>query len=214
MPRSADIAARHTAACRPRRSIRACRLRALFGAHHAAANGPTKVHPCERCRQGFQTLNIEGESGVGGRCLCGSQGRRHQNNFSGRKSMGPEPSSIEFNTEMLNDHDLLYDGVRDVVIENRANARRWARLVELHWRACAHPPPSASSTTSPSGPLAPPARQPPTGCAAATTRPSTPASNDPASTGNTTSPVEPGERQGVCRWYALRGAVQAHRQRR
>jgi len=35
---------------------------------------------------------------------------------------------------MLNDHDLLHGGVQDVVIENQANARRWARLVELHRR--------------------------------------------------------------------------------
>jgi uncharacterized protein DUF222/HNH endonuclease len=41
----------------------------------------------------------------------------------------------EFNTGMLSDHDLLHGGVRDVVIENQANARRWARLVELHRRA-------------------------------------------------------------------------------
>ena len=39
-----------------------------------------------------------------------------------------------FNTAVLNDHDLLYGGVEDLVAENRASARRWARLVELHRR--------------------------------------------------------------------------------
>ena len=48
--------------------------------------------------------------------------------------MGPDLTSPAFNTSVLNDHDLLYGGVRDVVIENQANARRWARLVELHRR--------------------------------------------------------------------------------
>ncbi|MFL6106685.1 MAG: DUF222 domain-containing protein [Marmoricola sp.] len=36
-----------------------------------------------------------------------------------------------FNTAVLNDHDLLYGGVLDLVLENQASARRWARLVEL-----------------------------------------------------------------------------------
>lgn len=40
----------------------------------------------------------------------------------------------ELNTHVLTDHDLLYGGVLDLVEENRANARRWARLVELHRR--------------------------------------------------------------------------------
>lgn len=40
----------------------------------------------------------------------------------------------DFNTAVLNDHDLLYGGVEDLVLENRASARRWARLVELHRR--------------------------------------------------------------------------------
>jgi hypothetical protein len=40
----------------------------------------------------------------------------------------------DFNTSVLNDHDLLHGGVMDLVIENQASARRWARLVELHRR--------------------------------------------------------------------------------
>lgn len=40
----------------------------------------------------------------------------------------------DFNTAVLNDRDLLYGGVVDLVAENRASARRWARLVELHRR--------------------------------------------------------------------------------
>lgn len=40
----------------------------------------------------------------------------------------------DFNTAVLNDHELLFGGVVDLVIENRASARRWARLVELHRR--------------------------------------------------------------------------------
>src|SRR5690242_3486944 len=39
-----------------------------------------------------------------------------------------------FNTAVLNDHDLLFGGVEDLVAENRASARRWARLLELHRR--------------------------------------------------------------------------------
>ena len=39
-----------------------------------------------------------------------------------------------FNISVLNDHDLLLGGVEDLVAENRASARRWARLVELHRR--------------------------------------------------------------------------------
>jgi hypothetical protein len=35
---------------------------------------------------------------------------------------------------VLNDHDLLVGGIVDVVVENRAQARRWARLVELFGR--------------------------------------------------------------------------------
>ncbi|RNL75443.1 HNH endonuclease signature motif containing protein [Nocardioides marmorisolisilvae] len=40
----------------------------------------------------------------------------------------------EFNTAVLNDHDLLLGGVVDLVAENQASARRWARMVELHRR--------------------------------------------------------------------------------
>jgi hypothetical protein len=39
-----------------------------------------------------------------------------------------------FNTAVLSDHDLLLGGIVDLVEENRANARRWARLVEIHRR--------------------------------------------------------------------------------
>jgi hypothetical protein len=39
-----------------------------------------------------------------------------------------------FNTSVLSDQDLLHGGVEDLVVENRASARRWARLVELHRR--------------------------------------------------------------------------------
>ena len=39
-----------------------------------------------------------------------------------------------FNTAVLNDHDLLLGGVVDLVTENQASARRWARLVELYRR--------------------------------------------------------------------------------
>lgn len=48
--------------------------------------------------------------------------------------MESDRGESEFNTEVLNDHDLLYGGVHDVVAENRANGRRWARLVELFKR--------------------------------------------------------------------------------
>jgi hypothetical protein len=48
--------------------------------------------------------------------------------------MDPDQADVEFNTGVLNDQDLLYGGVDDVVVENRANARRWARLVELFRR--------------------------------------------------------------------------------
>lgn len=44
----------------------------------------------------------------------------------------------DFSTAVLNDHDLLYGGVVDLVEENRASARRWARMVEIHRR---QPPP-------------------------------------------------------------------------
>lgn len=40
----------------------------------------------------------------------------------------------EFNTAVLNDHDLVLGGVVDLVAENRASARRWARMVELYRR--------------------------------------------------------------------------------
>lgn len=40
----------------------------------------------------------------------------------------------DFNTAVLNEHDLLYGGVVDLVEENRASARRWARMVELSRR--------------------------------------------------------------------------------
>src|ERR671919_326537 len=61
----------------------------------------------------------------------------HWNNRNSRKghAMRPDLPDPEFNTSVLNDHDLLHGGVRDVVIENQANARRWARLVELHRRS-------------------------------------------------------------------------------
>jgi hypothetical protein len=39
-----------------------------------------------------------------------------------------------FNSAVLSDHDLLYGGVLDLVAENKASARRWARVVELHRR--------------------------------------------------------------------------------
>ncbi len=39
-----------------------------------------------------------------------------------------------FNTAVLTDHDLLLGGVLDLVEENKLNARRWARLVEIHRR--------------------------------------------------------------------------------
>jgi len=42
--------------------------------------------------------------------------------------------SAGFSTAVLTDHELLYGGVVDLVVENRAGARRWARLVELHRR--------------------------------------------------------------------------------
>lgn len=48
--------------------------------------------------------------------------------------MDPDLTPVEFNTAMLNDHDLLHGGIADLVIENRASARRWARLVELYRR--------------------------------------------------------------------------------
>ena len=40
----------------------------------------------------------------------------------------------DVNIAMLTDHDLLHGGVVDLVEENRASARRWARLIELHRR--------------------------------------------------------------------------------
>lgn len=46
----------------------------------------------------------------------------------------PVDTTTEFNASVLNDHDLLLEGVLDVVVENHASARRWARLVELHRR--------------------------------------------------------------------------------
>ncbi len=49
--------------------------------------------------------------------------------------MDPDLSTVDLNTEVLTDQDLLHGGISDVVIENRANARRWARMVELHRRA-------------------------------------------------------------------------------
>ena len=48
--------------------------------------------------------------------------------------MRPDLPSPDFNTTVLNDHDLLHGGLHDVLIENQAQARRWARLVELHRR--------------------------------------------------------------------------------
>ena len=48
--------------------------------------------------------------------------------------MHRDPPSSEFNTSVLNDHELFHGGVEDVVIENRANARRGARPVELFRR--------------------------------------------------------------------------------
>lgn len=48
--------------------------------------------------------------------------------------MDGELGESEFNTGVLSDHELLYGGVADVVVENRANGRRWARLVELFGR--------------------------------------------------------------------------------
>ena len=43
--------------------------------------------------------------------------------------MRPDLPGPEFNTSVLSDHDLLHGGLADVVIENLAQARRWARLV-------------------------------------------------------------------------------------
>lgn len=40
----------------------------------------------------------------------------------------------DFNTAALTDHDLLLGGVVDLVAENQASARRWARLVEMYRR--------------------------------------------------------------------------------
>ncbi len=40
----------------------------------------------------------------------------------------------DFNTTALSDQDLLLGGVLDLVEENSASARRWARLVEIHRR--------------------------------------------------------------------------------
>ena len=48
--------------------------------------------------------------------------------------MRPDLPSPDFNVTVLNDHDLLHGGLHDVLIENQAQARRWARLVELHRR--------------------------------------------------------------------------------
>jgi hypothetical protein len=48
--------------------------------------------------------------------------------------MDSQFDEVEFNTEVLSDHDLLHGGIGDVVAENLANARRWARLVELYRR--------------------------------------------------------------------------------
>ena len=48
--------------------------------------------------------------------------------------MDPALPASEFNTSVLNDHDLLHGGIQDVVIENQAQARRWARLVEVFRR--------------------------------------------------------------------------------
>jgi len=42
-----------------------------------------------------------------------------------------------FNTTTLTDRDLLLGGVLDLVEENKLNARRWARLVEIHRRHAA-----------------------------------------------------------------------------
>ncbi|MCZ4498613.1 MAG: endonuclease [Marmoricola sp.] len=39
-----------------------------------------------------------------------------------------------FSTAVMTDHELLYGGVVDLVSENRAGARRWARVVELYRR--------------------------------------------------------------------------------
>lgn len=39
-----------------------------------------------------------------------------------------------FSTTVLSDRDLLLGGVVDLVEENKLNARRWARLVEIHRR--------------------------------------------------------------------------------
>ena len=48
--------------------------------------------------------------------------------------MDPDVDASPFNTTVLNDHDLLFGGVREVQGENRANGRQWARLVELFRR--------------------------------------------------------------------------------
>ena len=52
--------------------------------------------------------------------------------------MRPDLPGPEFNTSVLSDHDLLHGGLADVVIENLAQARRWARLVELGDRQARH----------------------------------------------------------------------------
>lgn len=48
--------------------------------------------------------------------------------------MGADQPTTEFSTEMLNDHDLLLGGAADAMEENRANARRWARMIAFFRR--------------------------------------------------------------------------------
>ncbi len=65
--------------------------------------------------------------------------------------------SNSFNTAALSDHDLLLGGVLDLVEENRASGRRWARLVELHYRNTARHEraPERVSVTPGWGPMTP-----------------------------------------------------------
>jgi len=62
----------------------------------------------------------------------------------------------EFNTVVLTDRDLLLAGVADLVEENKASARRWGRLVELHRRNTArHVREPVVSVTPGWGPMTP-----------------------------------------------------------
>lgn len=60
-----------------------------------------------------------------------------------------------FNTMVMSDRDLLLGGVVDLVAENKAASRRWARLVEIHRRNTTRHASAAEPVTAGWGPMTP-----------------------------------------------------------